>query len=65
VVNVVDLMTLQPLSEHPHGLTDEDFDQIFTANRPVIFAFHGYPTLIQKSHFQSLTSGRSSPFSET
>lgn len=48
VVNVVDLMTLQPATEHPHGLADEDFDQIFTADRPVIFAFHGYPTLIHR-----------------
>jgi xylulose-5-phosphate/fructose-6-phosphate phosphoketolase len=43
VVNIVDLMTLQPRSEHPHGLTDADFDAIFTTDRPVIFAFHGYP----------------------
>ncbi|HWH58412.1 MAG TPA: phosphoketolase family protein [Terriglobales bacterium] len=48
VVNVVDLMTLQPASEHPHGLADEDFDQMFTLDRPVIFAFHGYPTLIHR-----------------
>ena len=48
VVNVVDLMTLQPHSEHPHGLTDQDFDTIFTADKPVIFAFHGYPTLIHR-----------------
>jgi xylulose-5-phosphate/fructose-6-phosphate phosphoketolase len=48
VVNVVDLMTLQPASVHPHGLSDPAFDEIFTKNRPVIFAFHGYPTLIHK-----------------
>ena len=48
VVNVVDLMTLQPSTEHPHGLADEDFDQLFTTDRPVIFAFHGYPTLIHR-----------------
>ena len=48
VVNVVDLMTLQPATEHPHGLADEDFDQIFTSDRPVIFAFHGYATLIHR-----------------
>src|SRR5437762_7323758 len=48
VVNVVDLMTLQASSEHPHGLADEDFDEIFTVDRPVIFAFHGYPTLIHR-----------------
>ena len=48
VVNVVDLMVLQPQSEHPHGLEDRDFDQLFTTNKPVIFAFHGYPALIHK-----------------
>jgi xylulose-5-phosphate/fructose-6-phosphate phosphoketolase len=48
VVNVVDLMRLQPASEHPHGLPDADFDAIFTSDRPVIFAYHGYPTLIHR-----------------
>ena len=48
VVNVVDLMTLQPRSQHPHGLTDNDFDALFTTNKPVIFAFHGYPTLVHR-----------------
>jgi xylulose-5-phosphate/fructose-6-phosphate phosphoketolase len=48
VVNVVDLMTLQPQSEHPHGLSDWDFDSIFTTDKPVIFAFHGYPWLIHR-----------------
>ena len=48
VVNVVDLMTLQPKTQHPHGLTDNDFDALFTKNKPVIFAFHGYPTLIHR-----------------
>jgi xylulose-5-phosphate/fructose-6-phosphate phosphoketolase len=48
VVNVVDLMTLQPASEHPHGLSDKDFDSLFTTDRPVIFAFHGYPWLIHR-----------------
>jgi len=48
VVNVVDLMALQPTSEHPHGLADEDFDALFTVDKPVIFAFHGYPTLIHR-----------------
>ncbi|MGE5655454.1 MAG: phosphoketolase [Actinomycetota bacterium] len=48
VVNVVDLMTLQPQSEHPHGLSDKDFDAIFTTNKPVIFAFHGYPWLVHR-----------------
>ena len=48
VVNVVDLMRLQPSSEHPHGLSDADFDSLFTRDRPVIFAFHGYPWLIHR-----------------
>ena len=48
VVNVVDLMTLQPPKEHPHGLSDQDFDAIFTTNKPIIFAFHGYPWLIHR-----------------
>jgi xylulose-5-phosphate/fructose-6-phosphate phosphoketolase len=48
VVNVVDLMTLQPATEHPHGLSDKDFDTIFTTNKPVIFAYHGYPWLIHR-----------------
>jgi xylulose-5-phosphate/fructose-6-phosphate phosphoketolase len=48
VVNVVDLMTLQPQSEHPHGLPDEEFDELFTKDKPVIFAFHGYPWLIHR-----------------
>jgi len=48
VVNVVDLMKLQPPREHPHGMPDADFDAIFTTDRPVLFTFHGYPTLIHK-----------------
>ena len=48
VVNVVDLMKLQPQSEHPHGLSDADFDALFTTDKPVIFAFHGYPWLIHR-----------------
>ena len=48
VINVVDLMTLQPQSEHPHGLSDKDFDILFPANTPVIFAYHGYPWLIHR-----------------
>ncbi len=48
VINVVDLMRLQPESEHPHGLSDAQFDALFTASRPVIFAYHGYPTLIHR-----------------
>jgi xylulose-5-phosphate/fructose-6-phosphate phosphoketolase len=47
-VNVVDLMTLQPQSEHPHGLPDSEFDSIFTADKPIIFAYHGYPWLIHR-----------------
>ena len=47
-VNVVDLMTLQPQSEHPHGLSDKDFDVLFTKDKPIIFAFHGYPLLIHR-----------------
>jgi xylulose-5-phosphate/fructose-6-phosphate phosphoketolase len=48
VVNVVDLMTLQPPREHPHGLSDPNFDSIFTPDKPIIFAFHGYPWLIHR-----------------
>jgi xylulose-5-phosphate/fructose-6-phosphate phosphoketolase len=48
VINVVDLMTLQPQSEHPHGLSDKDFDALFTTDKPIIFAFHGYPWLIHR-----------------
>jgi xylulose-5-phosphate/fructose-6-phosphate phosphoketolase len=48
VVNVVDLMRLQPEKEHPHGLSDNDFDMIFTTDKPIVFAFHGYPWLIHR-----------------
>jgi xylulose-5-phosphate/fructose-6-phosphate phosphoketolase len=48
VINVVDLMTLQPQEEHPHGLSDYEFDTLFTPDRPIIFAFHGYPYLIHR-----------------
>ncbi len=48
VVNVVDLMTLQPAEEHPHGLSDRAFDELFTTDKPVIFAYHGYPWLIHR-----------------
>jgi xylulose-5-phosphate/fructose-6-phosphate phosphoketolase len=48
VINVVDLMKLQPKTEHPHGLSDADFDSLFTTNKPVIFAFHAYPWLIHR-----------------
>jgi xylulose-5-phosphate/fructose-6-phosphate phosphoketolase len=45
---VVDLMRLEPDTEHPHGLSDRDFDTLFTADRPVVFAYHGYPSLIHR-----------------
>jgi xylulose-5-phosphate/fructose-6-phosphate phosphoketolase len=48
VVNVVDLMRLQPRSEHPHGMTDAEFDSLFTTDRPIVFAYHGYPWLIHR-----------------
>ncbi len=48
VVNVVDLMRLQPASEHPHGLSDAEFDALFTEDRPIVFAYHGYPWLIHR-----------------
>ena len=48
VINVVDLMRLQPSTEHPHGLRDEEFDALFTKNKPVVFAYHGYPWLIHR-----------------
>jgi len=48
VVNIVDLMTIEPSTEHPHGLSDREFDSIFTTDKPVIFAYHGYPWLIHR-----------------
>jgi xylulose-5-phosphate/fructose-6-phosphate phosphoketolase len=57
VVNVVDLMRLQPMFEHPHGLSDLDFDGIFTSNRPVIFAYHGYPWLIHRLTYRRTNHG--------
>src|SRR5205823_2824955 len=48
VINVVDLMRLEPDTEHPHGLSDREFDALFTTDKPVVFAFHGYPTLIHR-----------------
>ena len=48
VINVVDLMKLQSRSEHPHGLSDSDFDMLFTSDKPIVFAYHGYPTLIHR-----------------
>lgn len=52
VINVVDLLTLQPQSFHPHGLSDMEFDELFTIDKPVIFAYHGYPTLIHKMTYR-------------
>jgi len=52
VVNVVDLMTLTPHGEHPHGLSDRDFDSLFTTDRPIVFAFHGYPWLIHRLSYR-------------
>jgi len=57
VVNVVDLMTLQPSEVHPHGLSARDFDLIFTANRPIIFAYHGYPWLIHRLTYRRSNHG--------
>ncbi len=57
VVNVVDLMVLQPQSEHPHGLENTDFDELFTADRPVIFAYHGYPAMIHKLTYSRRNHG--------
>jgi xylulose-5-phosphate/fructose-6-phosphate phosphoketolase len=56
-VNVVDLMTLQPSTEHPHGLSDAEFDSIFTSDRPVIFAYHGYPWLIHRLTYRRANHG--------
>jgi len=57
VVNVVDLMKLQPQSEHPHGLSDADFDALFTRDKPVIFAFHAYPWLIHRLTYRRTNHG--------
>ena len=57
VVNVVDLMVLQPQSEHPHGLEDHDFDELFTTDQPVIFAFHGYAAMIHKLTYRRRNHG--------
>jgi xylulose-5-phosphate/fructose-6-phosphate phosphoketolase len=54
VVNVVDLMTLQPKEEHPHGLTDREFDGLFTTDKPIIFAYHGYPWLIHRLTYRRI-----------
>jgi xylulose-5-phosphate/fructose-6-phosphate phosphoketolase len=57
VVNVVDLMMLEPESEHPHGLPDKEFDTIFTTDRPIIFAYHGYPWLIHRLTYKRTNHG--------
>jgi xylulose-5-phosphate/fructose-6-phosphate phosphoketolase len=57
VVNVVDLMRLQPKEEHPHGLADRDFDSLFTTDKPVIFAYHGYPWLIHRLTYRRTNHG--------
>ena len=57
VVNVVDLMTIQHPSEHPHGISDKEFDSLFTTNKPVIFAFHGYPWLIHRLAYRRTNHG--------
>jgi xylulose-5-phosphate/fructose-6-phosphate phosphoketolase len=57
VVNIVDLMTLQPREEHPHGLSNKDFDALFTKDRPIIFAYHGYPWLIHRLTYRRTNHG--------
>ena len=57
VINVVDLMTLQPAREHPHGLPDDEFDRLFTRDRPIIFAYHGYPWLIHRLTYRRTNHG--------
>ena len=57
LVNVVDLMTLQPQREHPHGLSDTAFDALFTTDRPIVFAFHGYPMLIHRLTYRRTNHG--------
>ena len=57
VINVVDLMRLQPSDEHPHGLTDHEFDSLFTKDRPVVFAYHGYPWLIHRLTYRRTNHG--------
>jgi xylulose-5-phosphate/fructose-6-phosphate phosphoketolase len=57
VINVVDLMKLQPAAEHPHGLSDAEFDALFTTNKPVIFAYHGYPWLIHRLTYRRTNHG--------
>jgi xylulose-5-phosphate/fructose-6-phosphate phosphoketolase len=57
MVNVVDLMKLQPRTEHPHGLSDSDFDMLFTRDKPIIFAYHGYPWLIHRLTYRRTNHG--------
>ncbi|NOY52110.1 MAG: phosphoketolase family protein [Deltaproteobacteria bacterium] len=57
VINVVDLMTLEPKEEHPHGLSNRDFDALFTRDKPIIFAFHGYPWLIHRLTYRRTNHG--------
>ena len=57
VVNVLDLMKLQPPSEHPHGLPDREFDELFTSDRPIVFAYHGYPWLIHRLTYRRTNHG--------
>jgi xylulose-5-phosphate/fructose-6-phosphate phosphoketolase len=57
VINVVDLMRLQPDTEHPHGLSDRDFDALFTSDRPIVFAYHGYPWLIHRLAYRRTNHG--------
>ncbi len=56
-INVVDLMTLQPQSEHPHGLSDREFDTLFTTDKPIVFAYHGYPWLIHRLTYRRTNHG--------
>jgi xylulose-5-phosphate/fructose-6-phosphate phosphoketolase len=56
-INVVDLMTLQPREEHPHGLSDRDFDSLFTVDKPIVFAYHGYPWLIHRLTYRRANHG--------
>ena len=57
VINVVDLMRLEPDTEHPHGLSDRDFDALFTPDKPVVFAFHGYPSVIHRLTYRRHNHG--------
>jgi xylulose-5-phosphate/fructose-6-phosphate phosphoketolase len=57
IVNVVDLMRLEPATEHPHGLSDAEFDALFTRDRPVVFAYHGYPWLIHRLTYRRTNHG--------